>query len=152
MITDGEDLDGDPVQAAREAAGDGAQVFINAIGSTLPEPIPAYTQDGRMAGYERDSRGEIKQTQFTPQMEQQLRTVAEVGHGAYFRPRAGEVGIDAVRRALSRLRRSEVSETQRTVYEELAWVVLIPAFALLLVASGLLPERVRRRAGTGGAP
>jgi Ca-activated chloride channel family protein len=152
LITDGEDLDGDPVAAAREAAGDGVQVFIDAIGSTVPEPIPAYTQDGRMAGYERDSRGEIKQTQFTAQMEQQLRNVATEGHGTYFRPRTGEVGIDAVRRALSRLRRSEVSETQRTVYEELAWVVLGPAFVLLLVASGLLPERVRRRAGQGGAP
>lgn len=151
LITDGEDLDGDPVAAAREAASDGVQVYIDAIGSTVPEPIPAYTQDGRMAGYERDSRGEIKQTQFTPQMEQQLRSVATEGHGTYFRPRAGEVGIDAVRRQLARLRRSEVSETQRTVYEELAWVALFPAFALLVVASGLLPERVRRRAATGAS-
>ena len=146
LITDGEDLEGDPVAAAREAATDGVSVFIDAIGSAVPEPIPAYTQDGRMAGYERDSHGEIKQTQFTPAMETQLRQVAEEGHGAYFRPRTGEVGIDAVRRQLARMRRAEVSESQRTVYEELAWVVLGPAFVLLVIASGLLPERVRRKA------
>ena len=146
LITDGEDLEGDPVAAAREAATDGVAVYIDAIGSAVPEPIPAYTQDGRMAGYERDSRGEIKQTQFTPAMEAQLRRVAEEGHGTYFRPRTGEVGIDAVRRQLARMRRAEVSESQRTVYEELAWVVLVPAFVLLVVASGLLPERVRRKA------
>lgn len=146
LITDGEDLDGDPVAAAREAATDGVSVYIDAIGSAVPEPIPAYTQDGRMAGYERDSRGEIKQTQFTPAMEQQLRRVAEEGHGTYFRPRTGEVGIDAVRRQLARMRRAEITESQRTVYEELAWVVLVPAFVLLVIASGLLPERVRRKA------
>ncbi len=145
LITDGEDLEGDPVAAAREAAGDGIQVYIDAIGSAAPEPIPAYTADGRLAGYERDSRGEVKQTQFTPEMEQQLRSVATEGNGAYFRPRQGEVGIDAVRRQLARLRRAELAETQKTIYEELVLPVLVPAFALLVIASVLVPERLRRK-------
>jgi Ca-activated chloride channel family protein len=145
LITDGEDLDGDPVEAAREAAGDGIQVYIDAIGSTAPEPIPAFTPDGRMAGYERDSRGEVKQTQFTDAMEQQLRTVAQEGNGMYFRPRQGEVGIDAVRRRLAQLRRAEIAETQKTLYEELVLPVLVPAFVLLVVASALVPERIRRK-------
>ncbi len=147
LITDGEDLEGDPVAAAREAAGEGVQVYIDAIGSAAPEPIPAYTADGRIAGYERDSRGEVKQTQFTPQMEQQLRQVASEGNGAYFRPRQGEVGIEAVRRQLARLRRAELAETQKTLYEELVLPVLVPAFVLLVAASVLVPERLRRRAG-----
>jgi Ca-activated chloride channel family protein len=145
LITDGEDLEGDPVAAAREAAGDGIQVYIDAIGSTAPEPIPAYTHDGRMVGYERDSRGEVKHTQFTEQMEQQLRAVAQEGNGMYFRPRQGEVGIDAVRRRLAQLRRAEIAETQKTLYEELVLPVLVPAFVLLVVATALLPERLRRR-------
>ncbi|MEZ4394729.1 MAG: VWA domain-containing protein [Polyangiales bacterium] len=148
VITDGEDLEGDPVAAAREAAGDGIQIYIDAIGSALPEPIPAYSPDGRMVGTELDSRGQPKLTQFTPQMEQQLRAIAEAGHGQYFRPRVGEVGIDAIRRQLSRLRRTEVSETQRTVYEELAAPFLAAAFALLLLATFLVPERVRRGGGS----
>ena len=147
VITDGEDLDGDPVAAARQAAADGIQVYIDAIGSALPEPIPAYSPDGRMVGTELDSRGQPKLTQFTPQMEQQLRSIAQEGHGQYFRPRTGEVGIDAIRRQLARLRRTEVSETQRTVYEEVGGVALGAAFALLLLATFLIPERVRR----GGA-
>jgi Ca-activated chloride channel homolog len=145
LITDGEDLDGDPIAAAREAAGDGIQVFIDAIGSAAPEPIPAYTNDGRMVGYERDSRGEVKQTQFTPQMEQQLRQVATEGNGQYFRPQQGEVGIEQVRRQLARLRRAELAETQKTLYEELVLPVVIPAFLLLILASVLVPERVRRK-------
>lgn len=145
LITDGEDLDGDPVAAAREAAQDGVQVYIDAIGSPVPEPIPAYSAEGRELGYERDSRGEVKHTQFTPEMETQLRAVAEEGHGRYFRPRTGEVGIEAIRRQLAQLRRSEISETQKTVYEEIVLPVLLPAFILLVIASVLVPERVVRR-------
>lgn len=145
LITDGEDLEGDPVAAAREAAGDGIAVYIDAIGSAAPEPIPAFTHDGRMVGYERDSHGDVKHTQFTPAMEQQLRQVAQEGNGSYFRPRTGEVGIDAVRRRLAQLRRAEIAETQKTLYEELVLPVLIPAFILLVVASVLVPERVRRK-------
>lgn len=147
VITDGEDLDGDPVAAAREAATEGVRVYLDAIGSAAPEPIPAYSPDGRMVGYERDSRGEVKQTQFTPQMEQQLRAVAQAGNGAYFHPTAGEVGIDAVRRQLASLRRADIAETQQTVYEELLLPFLIPAFVLLVVATALVPERVRRAKG-----
>jgi Ca-activated chloride channel family protein len=147
VITDGEDLDGDPVAAAREASEAGIQVYLDAIGSTVPEPIPAFSPDGRMVGYERDSRGQLKHTQFTPEMEQQLRSVASAGRGMYFRPRQGEVGIEAIRRHFSGLRRAEVAESQRTVYAELPWPVLGPALLLLLLASLLVPERVvpRRR-------
>ncbi len=151
LITDGEDLDGDPVAAAREAAADNIQVYIDAVGSAAPEPIPAFSPEGRMVGYERDSRGEVKHTQFTPEMERQLRAVAQEGHGMYFRPRPGEVGIDAVRRQMARLRRSELSESQKTVYEELVHPVLIPAFVLLLLASGLIPERVKKKRAEGAA-
>ncbi len=148
LITDGEDLEGDPVAAAREAAADNIQIYIDAIGSAVPEPIPAYSPDGRSVGYERDSRGEVKHTQFTPEMETQLRAVATEGHGQYFRPRTGEVGIDAIRRQIARLRRAEIAETQKTVYEELVLPVLIPAFILLVIASTLVPERVLRRKST----
>ncbi len=151
LVTDGEDLEGEPVEAARAAANDGIRVFIDAIGSALPEPIPAYTPDGRPAGYERDSNGNVKQTQFTPEMERQLRQVASEGNGAYFRPRTGEVGIDRVRREMARLRRAELQESRRTVYEELLWPTLLPAFVLLLASSLFVPERIRRRAAKEAA-
>src|SRR5206468_2180280 len=83
VLTDGEDLEGDPVAAARTAASHGEQVFLDAIGSTIPEPIPQFTPDGRMAGLERDTHGEIKMTSFTPEMETQLRAVAQAGNGRY---------------------------------------------------------------------
>lgn len=152
VLTDGEDLDGDPVQAAREAAGDGIRVFLDAIGSSLPEPIPAYTPEGRPAGFDRDSRGEVKTTSFTPSMEQQLQSVAQAGNGRYFRPRTGEVGIEAIRREIAGLRRAEISNSQQTVYDELMLWFAAPAFVLLALG-GALPERFvrRRKRAAGGA-
>ncbi|MFO0629511.1 MAG: VWA domain-containing protein [Polyangiales bacterium] len=111
VITDGEDLEGDPVAAARRARGrrdSGVhrrhrQRAARAHPRVLPRPV-------RWWAPRLDSRGQPKLTQFTPQMEQQLRSIAQAGHGQYFRPRTGEVGIDAIRRQLARLRRTEVSE------------------------------------------
>jgi len=145
VLTDGEDLEGDPVSAARAAAQDNIQVFIDAIGSTLPEPIPQFSPEGRMTGFMRNSRGEISTTQFTPEMEQQLRATAEAGHGRYFRARQGEVGIEAVRREIANLRRAELAATQQTVFDTLmSWFVL-PSFLLLVFASLFVPERIVRR-------
>ncbi len=152
VLTDGEDLEGDPVAAARAAAGDGIQVFLDAIGSTLPEPIPQYSPDGRMMGFERDSHGQVKMTQFTPEMEAQLREVASAGNGRYFRARQGEVGIEQVRREIATLRRAEIAATQQTVYDEkMQWPVAI-AFLLLVVSSALVPERIVRRRRAGVPP
>jgi Ca-activated chloride channel family protein len=153
VLTDGEDLEGDPVAAARDASQDGIQVFIDAIGSTIPEPIPQFTAEGRMVGFARDSRGEIEMTQFTPQMEQQLRETAQAGHGQYFRARQGEVGIEAVRREIASLRRAEIAATQQTVFDEnMVWCVL-PAFILLVAAGTIVPDRIvrRRRVAEGSA-
>jgi Ca-activated chloride channel family protein len=144
VLTDGEDLDGDPVAAARAAYEDGIVTYVVAIGSTVPEPIPLYSPEGRMVGFDRNSRGEVKTTRFTPEMETQLRAVAEAGHGQYIRPRQGEIGVEQVRRAIANLRRSEIAASQQTVYDELAGWLLAPAFLLLLIGSVFVPERLGR--------
>jgi hypothetical protein len=97
-----------------------------------------------MVGFDRNSRGEVKTTRFTPEMETQLRAVAEAGHGQYIRPRQGEIGVEQVRRAIANLRRSEIAASQQTVYDELAGWLLAPAFVLLLIGSVFVPERLGR--------
>ncbi len=146
VLTDGEDLDGDPVAAARAAQQEGIATYVVAIGSAVPEPIPQFSPEGRMVGFERDARGEVKTTRFTPEMETQLRAVVDAGHGQYIRPRQGEIGIEQVRRAVAGLRRAEIAASQQTVYDELAGWFLLPAFVLLLIGSALVPERLGRKA------
>ena len=99
-----------------------------------------------MVGFDRDSRGDVKTTRFTREMEAQLRSVVDAGHGQYIRPRQGEIGIEQVRRAIGNLRRAEIAASQQTVYDELAGWMLVPAFVLLLIGSQLPPERLGRKA------
>jgi hypothetical protein len=119
----------------------------------VPEPIPQFTPDGRMAGFMRDSRGQIAMTSFTPEMQHQLEATAQAGNGRFFHARAGEVGIEAVRREIAGLRRAEIAATQQTVFDELMSWFLVPAFALLVLAGAVVPERIVPRVTTvTGAP
>lgn len=148
LMTDGEDHEGDPVEAARELADDGIRVYVVGIGSRTGEPIPTYSPDGTWTGYVRDEQGELVTTALTADNEQILRQVAESTGGKYFRARRGGVGVDQIRREMRRMKQAELQARRVTVHEDRYALVLLPAF-LLLVLESLLPEawigRRRRR-------
>ena len=150
LLTDGEDHEGDPVEAARELADAGIRVYTIGIGSRTGEPIPTYSPDGTWTGYQRDDSGEVVTTALTADNEQVLERIAEVTGGKYFRARQGGVGIDQIRREMRRMKQAELEARRVTVHEDRYALVLLPAF-LLLVLEGLLPDawvgrRRRRRA------
>lgn len=139
LMTDGEDHEGDPVAVARELAEAGIRVFVVGIGSRTGEPIPTYAPDGTWTGYLRDREGEIVTTALTAENEEQLRSIAEVTEGAYFRAPRGQVGVDQIRAELRELTQHENEARRITVHEARYALVLLPAFFLLLLES-LLPE------------
>lgn len=148
LLTDGEDHEGEPIEAARELAEAGIQVYTVGIGSRSGEPIPMYTDDGTWTGYIRDDEGEVVTTSFSAEAEETLREIAEITSGRFVRAREGGVGIDEVRQHVASLHQSEHRARQVTVQEDRYALVLLPAF-LLLVLEGLLPDawigRRRRR-------
>ncbi len=148
LMTDGEDLEGDPVAAARELHEAGIEVFAVGIGARTGEPIPTYAPDGPWTGYLRDADDNVVTTALTEENERQLREIAEVTGGRYFAAGRGQVGVDRIRTELRRMQQHE-NETRRvTIHEARYALALLPAF-LLLVLEGLLPEawigRRRRR-------
>lgn len=149
LMTDGEDHEGDPVSAARDLAADGVRVFVVGIGSRTAEPIPTYSPDGTWTGYMRDEDGEPVTTSLTADNERQLRDIARVSGGRYFRARQGGVGVDQIRQAMRRMKQEERRSRKVTVQEDRYAIVLLAAF-LLFVLEALLPEawvgRRRRRA------
>ena len=50
LVTDGEDLEGDPVSVARSAGQEGTIVHVVQIGGRTPERIPEVGPDGKIAG------------------------------------------------------------------------------------------------------
>jgi Ca-activated chloride channel family protein len=146
LLTDGEDHEGEPVQAAEQLAQAGVQVHVLAIGSGSSEPIPQYAEDGSWLGYMRDpSTGAAITSRLSPEGDATLRQIANVTHGHYFRARPGQVGLEQVRRQLANLKRAELKARRVTIYDEVYDWFLLPAFILLLLEASL-PDGFRRRA------
>jgi len=146
LFTDGEDHEGDPVQAARDLAASGVKIFVVGIGSRTGEPIPTYSEDGTWTGYMRDRDGNVVTTSLTAENEVQLQEIAAATGGRYLRAENGGVGVDQVAAEIRTLQQGERESRRMTVHENRYALALLPGF-LLLVLEALLPEAwlLRRR-------
>jgi Ca-activated chloride channel family protein len=144
LVTDGEDLEGDPVSVARSAGEEGTTVHVVQIGGRTPERIPAVGPDGKMAGYRTDENGQPITTSLSAEGEAQLAQVASVAAGKIVRAERGATGIDAIAQDLKRKMTEELAERVETVYADV-YVYPLGAALLLLVAEVFLPESRRRK-------
>jgi Ca-activated chloride channel family protein len=139
LVTDGEDLEGDPVAVARNAAEEKTRIDVVQIGGRAPEPVPEVSADGRVTGIRRDEEGKPLTTELSADGEAQLAEIAKVTGGAIVRAERGETGIDEVARGLKRMMREELAERVETAFdEEYMWP--LGAAVLLLIVEGLVPE------------
>jgi len=144
LVTDGEDLEGDPVEVAQNCASEGTRIDVVQIGGRAPEVIPEVGADGKISGVRRDDEGKPLTTSLSAEGEAQLAKVAQVTGGTIVRAEHGDTGIDQVARGLQRMMREELSEKVETVYaEEYAWPLGIAV--VLLIAEALLGEAPKRR-------
>lgn len=144
LVTDGEDLEGDPINVAEACASEGTRIDVVQIGGRLPEPIPEVGPDGKVVGLRKDEDGKLITTELSAEGEAQLAKVASTTHGTIVRSEHGETGIDAIGRELQHMMREELSEKVETVYaEEYAWP--LGAALLLLMLEAALDEAPTRR-------
>lgn len=137
LVTDGEDLEGDPIGAARQAAEAGIRVEVVQIGGRSPEPIPEVDENGLVVGLRKDRSGQVLMTSLSPEGERQLAEVAQVGGGTYHAAERGEVGIDAIAQSLRTLMTEQLSERVETVYADIYHYPLLAAIFLLLLETFL---------------
>jgi Ca-activated chloride channel family protein len=143
LVTDGEDLEGDPVSVAENCSREGTRIDVVQIGGRAPEVIPEVGADGRVKGIRRDDEGKPLTTQLSADGEAQLAKVAQATGGTIVRAEHGDTGIDKVAQALQKMMREELSEKVQTVYaEEYAWPLGLAV--LLLIVEGLLGEAPKR--------
>lgn len=139
LVTDGEDLEGDPVAVAKSAAEEKTRIDVVQIGGRAPEPIPDVNQDGKVTGIRRDEEGKPLTTELSADGEAQLAEIAKSTGGAIVRAERGETGIDEVARGLKKMMREELAERVETAFdEEYMWP--LGAAVLLLIIEGLVPE------------
>ncbi len=145
LLTDGEDLEGDPVAAARAAAADGIRVDVVQIGGRAPEVIPDVGPDGKVIGVRRNDFGKPLTTELSAEGEAQLAAVAREGAGTLVRSERGQIGIEKITQTLSRSMKEELSERVETVYAE-AYATPLAIATLLLALEALLMESPLRSA------
>lgn len=145
LITDGEDLEGNPVEVARTAAADGIAVYVVQIGGRTPERIPDVGPDGRIVAWRTDENGRPLTTELTAAGEAQLTEIAQVSGGKLVRSERGKTGIDEMTKHLKAMMTTELAERVETVYDDkFAWPLGLALF--LIVIETFLNEAPRRRA------
>jgi Ca-activated chloride channel homolog len=143
LVTDGEDLEGDPVQVAQAAAKDDVTIHVVQIGGRTPEPLPEVNEIGQVTGWRTDQAGKPLTTSLSADGEAQLAKIAETTSGLVSRSEKGGTGIELIAARLRQMMSEELSEKVETVYADVYMYPLALAL-LLLVAETLIPEAKRR--------
>lgn len=147
LVTDGEDLEGDPAAVAKEAQKDGITVDVVQIGGRTPEPIPEIDDSGKVRGWRKDSQGNPLTTSLSAEGEAQLAETAKSGGGFVVRSASGSTGVDKMAEELSRFMSSELSEKVETVYADV-YAYPLGLAILLLIAEVFVGQGPRHKSAT----
>ena len=132
LITDGEDHEGNVMQAAERAAEQGIRIFTIGIGTPEGAPIEIGGE------FIKDEKGDMVVSKLDEKM---LQEIARITGGAYIRATKQSIGLDEIVRAINDMEQSELSTVRFEEYNEQFQYLIAIAFALLLVEFWLLDRR-----------
>ncbi len=135
VITDGENHEDDPVDAAKQAAELGIKVYTIGVGSLRGEPIP---MDGDLL---KDKDGNIVVTRLD---EGTLQKMAEVGGGAYVHAGNEEFGLNPIINDINRMEEEYFKSMVFEEYDELYMYFFAVALALLVLEMLIGARRWKR--------
>lgn len=130
VITDGEEHEGDPVEAAKKAEAEGIVIYTVGIGSPGGVPIPVYGQYGGLKEFKKDRKGQEVVTKLD---EISLEKIALQTNGKYYRATAGEVELDKIYDDVAQMEKKELASKKFSQYEDRFQYVLIFALFLLII-------------------
>jgi Ca-activated chloride channel homolog len=138
LLSDGEDLSGEEMDAAESLKAAGIKVYAVGIGSEAGEPIPELGKGGEVVGYKKDASGNTVLTRLD---RAGLEAIAQLTGGEFFYQPHG-VAVQEVAARIDRLQKSEIESRLTVRWDERFQAFLAPG--LLLWALGmLLPGRRR---------
>jgi Ca-activated chloride channel family protein len=146
LVTDGEDLEGDSLAAAKAAAKqDGLKIFTVGVGSANGDLIPLPADQG--GGFLKDSAGQLVKSHLD---ESALKALAAATGGIYAPLGSSNQGLDTIyQAALAPLAKHDLSSKAQKVYTQRFQWPLGVSLALLM-ASLLIGNRRRRAAPATG--
>ena len=135
VITDGENHEDDPVEAARQVAETGIRVYTVGVGSLRGQPIPL---DGELM---KDKAGNIVVTHLD---EETLRRVAAAGNGAYVHAGHEEFGLNPILAEIRKLEDERFGNVVFTEYDE-QYMYFFAVALFFFVLEMLVGERRAKR-------
>jgi Ca-activated chloride channel family protein len=142
LLTDGEDNQSRPLEAAEEAARLGVRIYTVGIGSSSGEPIQTFDENGNPTGFVKDEKsGEYRMTRLD---EGSLQEIAKLTGGAYVKVAPDHFSLDEVRDVLEELSRTQREDTIEVHHDEGYAIPVVAALALLCLALGLGDRRAPR--------
>ena len=146
MITDGEDLGGNALQAARMAARDDMKIFTVGVGTSEGELIP--TMANGQKEYVKDAKDTFVISRLNARM---LRSIATATDGLYAPIGNQGQGLETIyQKKLALIPKKELDEKRRKVpIERFSWFI---GLALVFFVIEYLIRGVKRAAPTSGVP
>jgi Ca-activated chloride channel family protein len=138
LLTDGEDLEGNDLAAAKAAAKDGLKIYTVGVGTANGDLIPIPAEQG--GGFVKDEAGQFVKSHLD---EAGLKAIAEATGGLYAPLGAQGQGLETIyQQALAPLAKHDLASRRQKVYtERFQWP--LAASLALLVASMLFGTRRR---------
>jgi Ca-activated chloride channel homolog len=129
VITDGEDHEGDVMQAVKDAVAKDIKIYTIGLGSPDGVPIPLY-KNSQQAGFKKDENGNVVLTKLDASI---LKEIASAGNGQYFHGSNYEDQLNDIYNDLSKLEKTEFGVKKVTDYEDRFYYFLIPALILVVL-------------------
>lgn len=139
LISDGEDHEGDAIEAAKDAARQGVRIYTVGIGSQKGVPIPLKKGGGNVV-YKKDNQDNLVMTRLDSRT---LEEIALEGRGKFFH--AGTtLDLTQIYNEIAQMEKKDLGMNKLAVYEERYQIFLLIAFLFLLIEF-LVPERIHKK-------
>ncbi|HGY56207.1 MAG TPA: VWA domain-containing protein [Caldithrix abyssi] len=140
LITDGEDHETKPVEAAEEAAKEGVKIYTIGLGSEQGVPIPLYDRYGNRIGFKKDREGNVVTTKLDAAT---LQKIAYITGGKYYISSAGETELEDIFDEINKLEKKELTSRQFSQYES-RFQIFIGLGLIFLLLETFLPVRKKK--------
>jgi Ca-activated chloride channel family protein len=137
-VTDGEDEEGNALDAARRGREKGVKIFTVGVGTREGDLIQVTDANGQTE-FMKDAQGNVVKSHLNENLLQQI---AYITGGAYVHSGAERFGLDYLYdRQLSKLKKHDAEEKQARIYDERFQWPLTLAFVLLLAEAMFLNRK-----------
>ncbi len=147
LVTDGENLEGDPLSAAEEAKRIGVVIYTLGVGTAAGEPIPLRDEKGNVSAYKKDESGSTVVSRLD---ESSLEKIANISGGKYFRASPSEDEIKSIQVSVSQMDKQDFQSQLYLTYIDRFQIPLGIGLFLIFVEM-LIPAEWRAWTNTGAA-